>query len=68
MTYKFKLTKEQEIKYDAWLKRIPKLPSGQFGSTGGGYWFKFIPNGLGTIVTAGRDDGYEINLTEYEDF
>lgn len=67
---KFELTKEQEIRYDEWRVSLPEIPEGHFGAAGGGYWFKFIPTGLGMIVTAGRDDVPEmdIDLTEYEHF
>lgn len=70
MNHKFELTDKQESKYKEWLKTLPIKPEGYFGAAGGGYWFKFIPTGIGVIVIAGRDDVPEmdIDLTEYEYF
>ena len=67
---KFELSTQQLAKYYQWKDELPKLSEGHFGAAGGGYWFKFIPTGLGTIVIAGREDVPEmdIDLTEYEDF
>ena len=67
---RFELSTQQLAKYYQWKDKLPMLPEGHFGAAGGGYWFKFIPTGLGTIVIAGREDVPEmdINLTEYEDF
>jgi hypothetical protein len=66
----FTLTKEQEEKYEAWKKTLPKLSQGHFGAVGGGYSFEFTPTGIGTIVVAKRADDpkHEIDLTEYEYF
>jgi len=70
MFYKFELTQEQEVRYRVWKNSLPIISEGHFGAAGGGYWFKFIPTGLGMIVTAGRDDVPELNvdLTEWENF
>jgi len=68
--YKFELTNIEINKYNEWLKTLPELPEGYFGAAGGGYWFKFTPTGLGTIVTAGRDDvpKMDIDLTDFDSF
>jgi hypothetical protein len=65
---KFELNEKEQEKYLAWKKTLPKVPEGYFGAAGGGYWFKFRPTGLGTIVEAGRDDvpKMNINLTDFE--
>jgi hypothetical protein len=70
LIYSFELTEEQRKKYEEWKESLPKISEGYFGAAGGGYWFKFIPTGIGMLVLAGRDDVPEmdINLTEYEDF
>ena len=58
------------IKYEEWLKTLPKIESGHFGAAGGGYYFKFIPTSLGTIVMAGRADvpQMDINLTDFDNW
>jgi len=61
----FELTKEQEEKYEDWRK---SLPYADFGAVGGGETFHFTPTGLGTLVKVTRDDGYELDLTEWEYF
>lgn len=68
--YSFELTETQQQKYEDWVDSLPEISEGHFGAAGGGYWFKFIPTGLGTIVIAGRDDVPEmdIDLTEYDNF
>ena len=67
---KFELSTEQLAKYYQWKDKLPKLPEGHFGAAGGGYWFKFIPTGIGMLVLAGRYDvpHLDIELTEYENF
>lgn len=68
MQYKFELDETEKNHYEEWRKTLPKIPPNYFGSAGGGYWFKFTPTGLGTIVTAGRDDVPEmdIDLTNFD--
>ncbi len=68
--YKFELDEVEIKKYEKWRKGLPKIPSNHFGAVGGGYWFKFIPTGLGVIVKAGRDDVPEldINLTNFKNW
>lgn len=61
----FELTEEQVKKYKEWRATLPKA---DFGAVGGGTSFIFTPTGIGTIVFAKRDDGYEIDLTEWEYF
>ena len=67
---KFELTEDQEVRYRVWKNSLPIIPEGHFGAAGGGYWFKFIPTGIGDIVLAGRDDVPEldINLTDYDNW
>lgn len=62
MPYNFSLSEKEEKRYQKWLKKLPKIPNNHFGSAGGGYWFKFIPTGIGVIVLAGRDDVPELNI------
>ena len=66
----FELTEEQEVRYRVWKNSLPIIPEGYFGAAGGGYWFKFIPTGIGMVVLAGRDDvpNLDINLTDYENW
>ena len=68
--YKFELSDSEINKYEEWLKTLPKIDSGRFGAAGGGYYFKFMPTGLGTIVIAGRYDVPEmdINLTDFNNW
>lgn len=70
LEYTFELTEEQQKKYEEWKESLPEINDGHFGAAGGGYWFKFIPTGLGVLVFVGRYDVPEmdINLTEYEYF
>lgn len=67
---KFELNDKQVKQYNKWKKKLPKLDEGHFGAAGGGYWFKFIPTGIGMVILAGRDDipEHDINLTDYESF
>jgi hypothetical protein len=66
----FEISAQQLEKYYRWKDTLPKVPEGHFGAAGGGYWFKFIPTGLGTILIAGREDVPEldIDLTDYQNF
>lgn len=66
----FELNDKQVKQYNKWKKKLPIIPDSHFGAAGGGYWFKFIPTGIGMIVLAGRDDvpEHDINLTDYESF
>jgi len=66
----FRLSDKQVKQYEKWKKQLPTIPDSYFGAAGGGYWFKFIPTGIGMIVLAGRDDApeHDINLTDYENF
>jgi len=57
----FQLTSEQTEKYNKWRKKLKKI---NFGAIGGGYTFCFTPTGLGDIVKVKRDDGYELDLTD----
>ena len=67
--YKFELSDSEAKKYEQWLKTLPKIDSGRFGAAGGGYYFKFIPTGIGTIVMAGRADiAEEVNLTDFDNW
>lgn len=68
--YRFELTDIEINKYNQWLETLPKIPDSYFGVAGGGYWFTFTPTGLGTIVTAGRDDVPEmdIDLTDFDNW
>jgi len=70
MRYQFELSESQLERYDRWKESLPKLDSGHFGAAGGGYWFKFIPTGIGTIVKVGRDDCPEndLDLTDWDGF
>lgn len=62
---RFYLTEAQTKKYIEW--RV-SLPRADFGTTGGGYSFIFTPTSLGPIIKVKRDDGFEIDLTEYDSF
>jgi hypothetical protein len=66
----FRLNGKQIEIYNKWKKKLPTIPDSHFGAAGGGYWFKFIPTGIGMVVLAGRDDipEMDINLTDYESF
>jgi hypothetical protein len=70
MKYSFELDEVEIKKYEDWKKTLPEIPNNYFGSAGGGYWFKFIPTGLGTLVSAGRDDVPEmdIDLTNFDNW
>lgn len=57
----FELTQEQTKQLNKWKKSLPKSP--YVGTIGGAYTYKFIPTGLGLIVTVERIDGYSIDLT-----
>jgi len=59
--YSFELDEVEEERYEAWKKTLPKIKDTHFGAIGGGYWFKFRPTGLGTLVEVGRDDVPELN-------
>ena len=67
---KFELSEKQLKQYNKWKKKLPKVDEGKFGAAGGGYWYKFIPTGIGMVVMAGRDDvpDMDINLTDYDSF
>lgn len=66
----FELSDKQVKQYEEWKKKLPTIPDSHFGAAGGGYWFKFVPTGIGMIVLAGRDDvpEHDVNLTDYENF
>ena len=66
----FELNDKQVKQYNKWKKKLPKLDEGHFGAAGGGYWFKFIPTGIGIIALAGREDvpNLGIDLTDYENW
>ena len=68
--YKFELSKNQIEKYESWDKSLPKLEPGHFGASGGGYWFRFTPTGIGDVVVVGRDDVPELDcdLTDWDNF
>lgn len=66
--FDFNLSEKQKQKWEDWKKSLPKLEEGHFGAVGGGYSFHFTPTGIGTIIKATREDGYEIDLTEWEYF
>jgi len=51
-------------KYNAWLKKQPKI---NLGAAGGETEFVFIPTGLGTIILA-RYNGKEIDLTDFDNW
>ncbi len=63
---KFELSPKQEIEYKKWKDSLPKVEN--FAAIGGGYWFKFTPTGLGTVLEVGRTDvpHLDINLTEWD--
>lgn len=61
---KFELTKEQEKKLDEWKNSLPEILD--FATIGGAYTYQFTPTGLGVGLTVKREDGHEIDLTEYE--
>jgi hypothetical protein len=61
----FELSEEQNKKFASW---YDSLPDAYYGAVGGGLHFVFTPTGLGTIVCVKRDDGYEIDLTDWENF
>lgn len=65
---KFELTEKEVKRYNKWKKKLPEIDQTKFGAAGGGYWFKFIPTGIGDVVLAGRSDVPEldINLTDYD--
>ena len=67
---KFELNKVEKERWDKWKKILPLISDSAFGAVGGGYWFKFIPTSIGTIVFAGRADvpHMDINLTDYDLF
>ncbi len=67
---KFELSQSQLKKYEEWKASLPKIDSGHFGASGGGYWFKFTPTGIGDIVVVGRDDVPELDcdITDWENF
>jgi hypothetical protein len=59
----FELNEEDVVKYEKWYKKLPKK---DFGAIGGGTTFCFTPTGLGDIIKVVRDDGYELDLTDYD--
>lgn len=61
----FHLTKEENEKYLNWKNTLPPK---HFGAIGGGYSFIFTPTSMGDIIKVKRDDGYEIDLTDYDSF
>lgn len=65
---KFELNKVEEERWEKWKKTLPLISDKTFGFVGGGYWFKFIPTGIGTLVYAGRLDvpHLDIDLTDYD--
>jgi len=62
----FTLTDQQFEKYVKWRDELENRDPKYFGAAGGGYSFIFTPTGLGEIVTVKRDDGEELDLTEWE--
>jgi len=70
MSIKFELNEKETERFNKWKKTLPKLDEGYFGAAGGGYWFKFIPTGIGTVVVAGRSDvpDMDINLTDFDNW
>ena len=65
---KFKLDKNQVKKYEAWRKKIEKKNPQYYGCNGGGYSFIFIPTSIGDIVKVRRDEGEELDLTDFENW
>ena len=64
-TINFELDKEQFEKYKKWEETLPNV---DFGAAGGGLHFIFTPTGLGTLIKVKRDDGYELDLTDFENW
>jgi hypothetical protein len=57
----FELTPEQEQKYQEWEDTLPIDYSKAIT-------FHFTITGIGTVVKVSRDDGYELDLTEWENW
>lgn len=62
---RFNLTKEQWEKFFEWQE---SLPYKYYGASSNGITVYFPSCGLGTIVIAKRDEGEEIDLSDYENF
>ena len=63
----FYLTNEQNDKLKEWMKSLPK-PDKPFGTIDFGYTYSFTPTGLGEIIKVKRGDGFEIDLTDYDNW
>ena len=64
----FKLTKEQDIKFEEWRKKQLKKDS-TIATAGERWTFCFTPTGLGTILRVVDEHlKDEIDLTEWEHF
>lgn len=61
----FDLTSDQIKKLRKWQNKLPKVNESEFGMQGGAYSYIFTPIGIGTHELVRRNDGYELDLTEY---
>ena len=63
----FKLTKEQEAKFETWHKEKGDMID-KVGAAGGAYTFCFTHTGLGIIETVKCVDGTELDLTDWDNW
>lgn len=59
----FKLSKEQWTKFDKW---VESLPYKYYGADSNGITIYFPNWSIGILVKAKRDDGEEIDLTDWD--
>lgn len=64
---KFKLTEYQEKLFMEW-KSKNNFTDGDAGMAGGSFVFKFIPTGIGTIISVEHISGEILELTEWKYF
>ena len=60
------LDEGQKERYAKWINDLPECPDS--GAIGGSYTWSFTPTGLGMIIKIKRFDGYELNLTDVENW
>lgn len=65
MNNQFHLSKSQWEKYYKW---VESLPDKYYGATSDGISFIFGHCSIGVIVKAVRDEGEEIDLTDWDNF
>lgn len=61
----FHLSREQFKKFLDW---ADSLPEKYYGCDSNGITIEFPQSSIGTIVKARREDGHEIDLTDWENF